>query len=152
MKTETVKDILQWTAAYHRAIAESLEQCGEESAEPRMRMLLDYLEQHEKQLAQVIDRFESSSALDELNTWCFEYMQENPIELRLDALHRAYKNDPEGLFMDVMGQHRQLIDMYRYLDGRFGHSPAHELLLELLELEEHEAMRMSQSANRLHDL
>jgi len=152
MKTETVKDILQWTADFHRGIAESLELCEEETRDQRMQMLLDYLEQHEQRLADMIDRFEDSSALDELNTWCFEYLQENPIELRLDSLHDAHRADPEALFMDVMQQHKQLIDLYRYLDGRFGHSPAHELLASLVELEEHEAMRMSQSANRLQDL
>lgn len=152
MKTETVKDILQWTAAFHRAIADSLELCEEETQDQRMQMLFDYMEQHEHHLAHMIDRFEDNAALDELNTWCFEYLQENPIERRLDSLHDAHKNDPEALFMDVMHQHRQLIDMYRYLDGRFGHSPAHELLTKLIDLEEHEAMRMSQSANRLRDL
>jgi hypothetical protein len=152
MKTETVKDILQWTAAFHREIAACLRQCEDETHSERVRLLLDYLQQHEQRLAHVVERFEGTSDMDELNTWCFEFIQDNALEPRAACLSDAHKDDVEALFMDVMNQHRQLIELYRYLDGRFGHSPAHGLLEKLIDLEQHEAMQMSQSANRFRDL
>tara|TARA_R110001606_G_scaffold395190_1_gene566914 strand:- start:18908 stop:19129 length:222 start_codon:yes stop_codon:yes gene_type:complete len=52
----------------------------------------------------------------------------------------------------VMHMHQQVITLYRDLAAQTAVNSARELLEELLSLEEHEAMRMSQSANRLEDM
>ena len=58
----------------------------------------------------------------------------------------------DEIITEITHQHGQVIELYRYLRGRDAAPSYRELLDQLLSLEEHEAMRMTQAANRLHDL
>ena len=52
----------------------------------------------------------------------------------------------------VFGVHQQLIELYRYLMGRADTPELRELISELLDLEQHEAMRLAYQVDRLNDL
>jgi len=52
----------------------------------------------------------------------------------------------------IVDQHQQVIELYRYLASRAEIPSAKELMESLRSLEEHEMMRMAQSANRFGDL
>jgi hypothetical protein len=52
----------------------------------------------------------------------------------------------------VFDLHNQVIELYRYLQGRAEIPEARELLQALLEMEEHETMRLAQQSNRIRDM
>lgn len=52
----------------------------------------------------------------------------------------------------VFDLHNQVIELYRYLLSRAPIPEARYLLQPLLEMEEHETMRLAQQANRIGDL
>ena len=58
----------------------------------------------------------------------------------------------EDISREVFSLHDQVIALYRYLEGRADTPEARDLVRELLKLEEHEAMRLSQQINRARDL
>ena len=60
--------------------------------------------------------------------------------------------EPLLIIAETLSQHEQVIELYRYLHSRADMPEAIELLSQLLDLEEHEAMQMSHSANRLQDM
>lgn len=53
---------------------------------------------------------------------------------------------------EIFAIHNQIIDLYRSLETRPGLDRARELLGEMLQLEEHETMRLAQQVNRMHEL
>jgi hypothetical protein len=118
----------------------------------RSKLLLDYLAKHETHLADVVERFSQQASSNALNTWCYEYLEKHPI------IHKAAGQEPFSEISSleitevIMEQHRQVIELYRYLYSRADAPSAVELLKQLLDLEEHEVMQMAQSANRLEDL
>lgn len=152
MKIETLKDVLHWTAEFHRHLSEKMTQSAGENESPRAVMLLDYLATHEQKLSHVLGQFELSGGAAALGTWCYEFLEKSPI------LQKSYVDAPfeqlnaEQVMLVIVELHQQIIEFYRYLYSRADSTSARELLAQLTALEQHEVMLMSQGANRLSDL
>lgn len=152
MQIETLKDVLHWTKEFHQQLSQCLSHCADKNTDERARMILAYLSDQEKSLTKVVDGFEVSGDEHALNTWCYEYVNKQPIvqHVHCDA---PFANLDAAQIMDVIvDQHQQVIELYRYLVSRADIPSAEEMLASLRSLEEHEMMRMVQSANRFGDM
>jgi len=152
MQIETLKDVLNWTRDFHQHLASCLHHCNDRNQSERARLLLEYLAEHEQKLVAVLDGFTQSASAKALNTWCYEYLDKHPIVRHAQCDQPFAQMSTEEIISEITGQHGQVIDLYRYLHSRAQTVSAQDLLAQLLDLEEHEAMRMAQSANRLEDL
>ena len=118
----------------------------------RARMILAYLSDHEKALTKVVSGFETSGDEHALNTWCYEYVAKHPIVRHAHCDAPFAELDTTQIMEVIVDQHQQVIELYRYLASRADIPSAEELMESLRSLEEHEMMRMAQSANRFGDL
>lgn len=152
MAIETLKDVLHWTREFHQHLSQCLSNCSDKNTDERARMLLAYLSVHEKTLTDVVTGFEQSGEQGVLNTWCYDYVEHQPItqNVHLDAPFSDLKTTQ--IMEVIVDQHKQVIELYRYLASRADTTSARELLEALRSLEEHEVMRMVQSFNRFEDL
>lgn len=152
MQVETIRDILQWTSQFHAHLSKCLARGAKQNTSERATMLLRYLADQETRLAGVLAESEKTASINALNTWCYEYMDKHSI------VHDAFCDPPFGNLQAgqvvgiVMGQHQQVIELYRNLSARSDIPEAQELLESLQSLEEHEAMQMAQSGNRFSDM
>lgn len=151
MQVETLNDVLHWTAGLHRTLSERLEKGAEQTRSQRTRLLLDYLSDHEKSLAETLERCEADGISQALNAWFYEYVSNNPLA-GLQAAETFAELDVDDIMAEMVKVNDQLLDLYRNLYERANSLSAKELLEGLLELESHEAMQMSQGANRLKDI
>ncbi len=152
MQIETLRDVLNWTRGFHQHLASCMRHCAGENESERAKLLLDYLSAHEQKLVEVLDGFRETADVKALNTWCLEYLDKNPI-VRHELCDKPFAEmNADEIITEIIHQHGQVIELYRYLRGRDAAPSCWELLDQLLSLEEHEAMRMAQAANRLHDL
>lgn len=152
MEIETLKDILVWTKEFHQHLSHCLSHCSDENINKRSQMLLKYLSEHEKILSEVIEGFLSSNNEHALNTWSYEYIKKSPIvqHAHCDAPFAALNS--VQIMEIIVDQHKQVIELYRYLASRADIPSAKELLESLTSLEEHEIMRAVHSANRFEDM
>jgi len=152
MQVETLKDVLEWTREFHQHLANCMHHCADQNESKRAKLLLNYLADHEQKLVEVLDGLKKTADAKALNTWCLEYLDKNPI-VRHELCDKPFAQmNADEIITEITHQHEQVIELYRYLRGRDVAPSYRELLGQLLSLEEHEAMRMSQAANRLHDL
>ena len=152
MKLETIDDVLGWTQEFHRHLSQCLERCRDSQHSERARLLMSYLVDHEKQLQRIVGKFRHQADPKALNTWCIEYFDKRPVKDH-DVYERPYgEMDAEEIMAAVVDQHEEVIDLYHYLIGRANTEEVKELLEELLQMEQHEAMRMVQGSNRLTDI
>ncbi|WP_163560254.1 ATPase [Halomonas sp. NO4] len=152
MKIETFQDLIEWTRQLHAHLAECLKHCATRQEETRAKWLLEYLADHEATLEQTIANFERQADPKALHTWVYDYLSHTPI-----TPHQACRAPYAEMSFDAICQaifalHDEVIELYRYLEGRAEIPEARELVRELLRLEEHEAMRLSQQTNRARDL
>ena len=152
MQIETLKDVLHWTTEFHQHLSQCLAHCADSNESARAKLLLDYLATHETRLAQTLRRFEQTASTNALNTWCYEYLDKQPIIQHSRCDNQFAKMNTHEIISLISEEHEQLIGLYRYLLSRADTESAQELLGNLTSLEEHEAMRMMQSANRLEDV
>ena len=152
MQVETIRDALNWTENFHRHLYDSMIHSAETTGNARSQLLLKYLAEHEKKLANVVSEIEQSGDEDALGTWIYEYLDKHPIidHEYCDASFSELKT--EQIMEIIIHQHKQVIDLYSYLNDQAEIPPTQELMEEMRSLEEHEIMVMSQSANRLEDM
>ncbi|MEQ8483989.1 MAG: ATPase [Pseudomonadales bacterium] len=152
MKVETFADLIDWTRAMHHRLAECLAHCSTHSERALAKLLLTYLADHEATLEKIVDGFEQRADPKALNTWVYDYLGHEPIDP-----HRACDAPFAQMTFDeictaVFDLHNQVITLYRYLLGRAEIPEARELLEALLDMEEHETMRIAQQSNRIRDM
>lgn len=152
MQAENLKDVLDWTIDFHQQLSLCLADCAKKNKSERAKLLLDYFAQHEQDLTKVITEFKKTASKNALNTWCYEYLDKHPIMKHKHTDIPFADLDTLKITETVIHMHQQVITLYRDLMAQIVVNSAHELLEELLSLEEHEAMRMTQSANRLEDM
>jgi len=152
MKVETFRDVIDWTRALHHRLAECLQLCSTRSEEQRARWLMSYLADHERQLEQVVEGFEQNADPKALNTWVCDYLGHQPIDPHRACDAEFSKMTFEQISHSVFDLHNQVIELYRYLESRAEISAARDLLRQLLDMEEHETMRLAQQAARIGDL
>lgn len=152
MQVETLKDVLNWTREFHQYLASCMQHCADKNESERAKLLLDCLADHEQKLVEALDGLGKTADSKALNTWCLEYTDKHPI-IRHEKCDKLFAQmNVDEIITEITHQHGQVIELYRYLRGRDAAPSYRELLDQLLSLEEHEAMRMTQAANRLHDV
>lgn len=152
MQVETMADVMEWTGGVHANMARCLQHCSAGSKRERVRMLLDYLSQHERELDRVLRLSEEDASKQALNTWCYDYFDKAPVKPHQTCDADFRDRDTTDIGAAVMAMHEKVIDLYRYMVSR-AEVPSTRILMEsLLDLEEHEAMRMARDVGRMEDL
>ena len=152
MKVETFADLIDWTRAMHQRLAECLAHCSTHSERALAKLLLTYLADHEATLEKIVDGFEQRADSKALNTWVYDYLEHKPIELHRSSNAPFAEMDFDEICKSMFDVHNQAIDLYRELHGRVDIPEAKELLQALLDMEEHETMRLAQQTNRMRDM
>ncbi|PSW06689.1 ATPase [Photobacterium lipolyticum] len=152
MKIETLRDVLHWTREFHQYLASCLQHGVDENASERAKLLLQYLGEHEQRLVKTLKGFEKGADKNALDTWCYDYLDKNPIHHDIQC-ESAFSNlEPADIITEIVTLHQQLTELYRYLQSRAESTSSRELLAQMAELEKHEAMLMVHSANRFQDM
>ncbi|MBZ9558336.1 MULTISPECIES: hypothetical protein [unclassified Modicisalibacter] len=153
MRVETLGDVLDWTQRTHANLADCLAQCSRQTHRERLKMLLDYLVEHERQLSHALELARHDAMPSALNTWCYEYFENAPARPERQCQANFRDMDVDEVMAAVLAFHEQVTGLYRHLLDQDADVPsARELLENLLSLEEHEAMRLARDAGRMKDL
>jgi len=152
MQVETMADVMEWTRGAHANMARCLEHCSKASEHERVKMLLDYLVQHEKTLERVLDLSQQDASRQALNTWCYDYFDKAPVKPHEQCSDDFRDKTANEIITEVLAMHEKMIDLYRYMASRAEVPSTRALMESLLELEEHEAMRLARDTGRMADL
>ena len=152
MQVETLSDVLDWTKAIHTNLADCLTHCGEGSERERIKILLDYLAHHERELSRVLTLTKQHATPAALNTWCYDYFEKYPVKPH-EECHAEFRDmDTRQATATLLSVHEKIIGLYRYLHSRAEVTSSRELLEQLMALEEHKAMRIARDTARMEDL
>ncbi|EIK52239.1 hypothetical protein YO5_01604 [Stutzerimonas stutzeri TS44] len=151
MKIERFEDLIDWTRKTHDLLARCMGRSSDRHAETRAKWLLAYLADHERVLAQTIGKIEQHADPKALHTWIFDYLGHAPV-LPNQAC-RAYETmDVETISREIFDVHNQVLDLYRALARNADIDGARKLVEDLLQLEEHETMRLAQQVGRINEM
>ena len=152
MRYEQTRTILQHLAPdYHRTVSRFYQQMAEEDVSPRVRLMLDYLIDHEQHRALALGEFCQDASRHVLDHW-FKGLEIEFPQARADMLDPAAKTDLEELVKSAVGYKSNLI---RYFAHLLEHASGRECidLFQALKTQEEKAMkRMIRHAQGLADL
>lgn len=152
MEIKTFRELIDWTRDLHQYLSECLAHCAEEQKQERAQMLLEYLADHEAELAKIISEFEHQADGKAMETRVYDYLNHHPLEThRSCSLPYAEMNFDE-ISREVFSFHDQIMDLYKTLVSKADIPEAQDLLQALLDMEEHEAMRLARQIGRMDDV
>lgn len=151
MKAETFDYLLEWTRDLHTTVAETLERDLAPESDQRRRWLMEYIAEHEREIAQKVEQFRVQAGEAESRTWLYEHLGED-LPPRADWELSFADKDFNGISEQVFKLHDQLIEVYTSMTGRAAIPAAAELMRNMLVLEEGETRRLAEQCGRLQDL
>jgi len=151
MKIERCEELVDWTSQAHTRLSRCMTEGADERSDSLARMLLVYLAQHEQELTVTIARIKEHASPRALQARLRDAVDQDMLALELDSEAYAQMSVDE-ISREVFAMHNRIIDLYRSLENRPGLDSASELIGEMLQLEEHETMRLAQQVNRMHEL
>lgn len=152
MTAQTLNDVLSRTREFHDQLAKSLDSAADSTTSERAELLLEYLSDHEQQLSETVKAAQDSADENDLDTWFYEFTQKHNV-IHAEPDHKPFDAmDTEEIMAEVMNQHEQIIQLYRYLYGRAWASSAKPLLQQLIDLEKHQAMLLAREGMRAEDM
>lgn len=151
MNIERCEDLIEWTSQTHARLAACMTEGADERSDSLAKMLLVYVAEHERALTNTIARIKDHADPAVLHTRLHNAADQDAVTPNLDG--EAYAQmSVEEISREIFAVHNQIIDLYRSLENRPGLDRARDLLGEMLQLEEHETMRLAQQVNRMHEL
>lgn len=146
-----VSELLDWINAFHQALAEQYKVLADEAAKERAALLLNYLSDHQKILAESIGKYETDSADSLLTTWS-DQCPELDLPESVTQLHKTLSGkSTEEIILYVIEFHDILVEMYKALAAKATNSSVKNLFESLAQMEKQEAMRTVRDAQRLED-
>lgn len=148
MRFEQVKDVLQHVIGFHQSIANDYAAMAEQTDNPRVKMLLGYLEDHLRGSIKGLDAYLHGDAQNVLNTWLqhvpeMEYPQ--LLETLRDQLSVASVEDVASTAEKIQ---ETLADMFWLLSEQAAIDSERELFASLAYFQNAEVRRLARDTAR----
>lgn len=151
MRFESIQDVLDHGRAMHRQVADFYRQLDSTSARTRVKLLLDYLVDHEQHLADTLAELGTITDPGILGSW----LANAPEPAQFDQiLHTPIRQDMtvEEVLEIAMRFDDAMIGMYQSLADNTDNQAVRDLLDNLTDLEDLEKRRVVRNAGMLQDI
>jgi hypothetical protein len=146
-----VKEFVTFGRQLHAAVARLYETLGEHADLERVRMLLDYLQRHERNLETALARFEKNSHNAILEAW-LEYSPGLDVDQVVESIKLPEKPSSDDIFTAALKFDDTLIELYREVAAKAVDKKTREVFQNLLKLEESEKNQILRAALSLRDM
>ena len=152
MRFEQAGNILRKLAPdYHRAVSHNFEKMADGEVSPRVRLMLDYLIDHEQHRALALKEFCEEASPHALDYW-IKGLECNFPEVRADLLTDAARKDLDHLLCAAISYKTDLINYFTYLLEHCTDKKTFTIFQTLKNQEEKAMKRMIRHAQGLADL
>ena len=151
MRFEQTRDILDHARAFHSHISQLYLRLAGEAEKGAVKMLLDYMGRHERNLEEALIRYEQQASEQILDTW-FQYTHDE------ETLHicEASEFRPDMTVKEVVAAGLKLDDclirLYREMAEYANSEQVRDVFRNLLEMEEREKHKLSRNALQTLDV
>lgn len=152
MAIETIKDILDWGRRLHEELAHIYQTSSTETKDERTRLLLSYIADHERKLADIIANYEKHDTSGTVDSWMRDYLDKNPFMAGMREVVSFNPMDSDDVLQATVNAHQQMIKMYRDLAENAKAERLESLFENIANMESHELMRMVMTGERWSDM
>ena len=157
---QTVDDMLIYAERFHRELGDYYQHRGEDLANPRLQMTLNYLAEHKYQLATALQRYRDSADQGVLETWLDHVPEMDALPVLEDVTNTAIADlgaklddaEEEDVVSIALAIDKQLIDAYEELTRSTTIEAVRHLFENLADQQHAEQRRLQMSSVRMHDI
>lgn len=150
MRFKQLKDVLDYLINAHQQMGEYYTQLSDTVLQQRVKLILDYLAEHENHISNELLQYEKDAPYGVLNAW-FQDIQDDPLLLKLEQ-PPAPDLSEEQVMRIALELDDRLISLYEQLASHCKSSAARDALENLLDQEKQRKKRFVLSMLRMHDL
>lgn len=137
MRTEQVKDILEHTRHFHELISDFYQNLSQNTDKERLKIILDYLSEHELHLEKAFAEYEKTASKKILNVWLpFSPCQERLTEFKVQI--QSEEITIKEIIQKVIELDDCVINMYRDLVSQADNQDVKDVFYSILDFETHE--------------
>jgi len=153
MAFETTKDVLDHAREFHTQLSEFYTLLSRKSEKQRVKLLLDYMSEHEKYLEETLARYEEEVSGKILNTWS----QYPPPKEILETCREISITKTDDLTVDdviemAVKLNQCLIDLYKEMIKNSETDQMREIFTNLMEMEKRQELELVRDAQEWKDL
>ena len=150
MRFEQTREVLRHVRQFHESVASLCQRLSEECDEERIRMLLDYMSERERELAKAVDEFTDETSENVLDTW-FQYTHDDT-GLAIPDFALTPETRIEDVLRLGLDLAQSLIDLYKEVADNAETEEVRAVFRNLLEFEEKEKLKLARNAQMLDDI
>ncbi len=151
MRFKQIKEIIEHARGFHKLIADYYRQLSEQTERERMKMLLKYLEQHERTAEKALADYETDASQKTLKSWSKYSACEDKLGTLKNMLSDA-ATSPDDVIRLAIGLDECLLSMYRELADTSNDPDVAEALQNLLSLETSELRILARDSLKVYDM
>lgn len=151
MPYKKTRDILDSAKTLHRQISTLYHTLSVDAERERVKMLLNYLSRHEKNLAKSLEKYEEDSSRRILETW-FTFMPEIPAAKCFEDVEVTPSMSVDDVIRLALCYDDWLVDLYREAERNSQSEEVREVFNSLLEMEREEEVVLLRDALELKEL
>ncbi|MBQ0719061.1 MAG: hypothetical protein KBT88_11880 [Gammaproteobacteria bacterium] len=151
MRFGTIQDVVDFAGKLHAALAAQYAELEQLSSSERARLMLDYLNRHEQNIALAMDKYEGDMSQGVAALWLQDVPELQSQEL-VDKVRGVDLNDVDNIIAVALDVDGYLLRLYRRLADEVDSDEGRAVFNSLLKLEDNERHRLSRAAFRLADI
>ncbi len=148
---EQTRDVLHIAEKVHKDLSSIFEKLGKESDKIRIKILLDYLSEHEMFLEKCLVEYENSCSDKILNNW-FKYGPEKKTITEIAEIDISPDSDIDDIVEKVLLIDDRLIEFYSEMKEQTNCSCVKEAFDNLVEMEKREKIKLVKNTARFQDI
>ncbi len=150
MRFEQTGEVLHYLERFHEELASQYTELSEQLAEPRARMLLDYMTTRELEMTKAVRSFAHGSKDKSLKEW--DPFTIDDIEIKRKVRDGLQPDaDPDQLLGVAFAVAKWLEDLCLQLEGKSGTPEQKQLFASLRDRADREKHKLARNANMLSD-
>ncbi len=151
MHYETVKDVVDHSRQLHQQISQFYHKLSEKNAQARVSMLLEFLQRHEANLADTLNKFEKDKSQKVLDSW-LQFSPDQDLNQELAEMEVNENMDADDVVEVALKLDKYFIDLYQDMVDGATSSAVKEVFQNLLDMEEHERIQTAKAALQINDM
>jgi rubrerythrin len=151
MRFGTIQDVVDFARKLHTALSDQYAELEQLSSSERARLMLDYLNRHEQNLAQAMDKYEGDMEQSIAALWLQDVPELQSEEL-VDKVRGVDLADVDNIIGVALDVDKYLIKVYQRMADEVDSDAGRDVFKSLIKLEDNERHRLSRAAFRLADM
>lgn len=151
VRYKTIRDVVEFSQQLHTKLAHQYAELEQLATSERARLMLDYLQRHERHLTETLAQYEADAAKGIMETW-MQYVPECHVNELLEKVRDVSLNDVDDIVATALEVDDCLIKIYEDMAGNNDLDELKVVAQNLMQLESNEMHQVARSALRLNDL